>query len=187
MFIRSLMLQKQNATQPTTKPKSSNKTLEEKGIALLPIRFGSRVYFIRLAQKNPRKIQNIINNKHTSSAKTHKRPCLSNQATLFSIENLDMSKLSLFDEDGEALGVLVYVHFIGWIRRGDAEFVRLKVLKLQGVRAKGMGRILTLEVIEIMVCSISTNPSALKIKEEQEREGNFFLNVHLTNNVSGNR
>ncbi|CAI9300601.1 unnamed protein product [Lactuca saligna] len=92
---------------------------------------------------------------------------------------LKFSILVLFSVAGEALGVLVYAHFIGWIRRGDAEFVRLKVLKLQGVRAKGMGRILTLEVIEIMGCSISTNPSALKIKEEQESEGNFFLNIHI--------
>ena len=45
----------------------------------------------------------------------------------------------IFSIVGEALGVLVYVLFMGWIRRGDAEFVRLKVLKLHGVRAKGMG------------------------------------------------
>nr|KAJ0216772.1 hypothetical protein LSAT_V11C300145620 [Lactuca sativa] len=38
-------------------------------------------------------------------------------------------------------------------------------------------------VIEIMWCSISINPSALKIKEEQESEGNFFLNVNATNNA----
>ncbi|CAI9259321.1 unnamed protein product [Lactuca saligna] len=30
-----------------------------------------------------------------------------------------------------SFGVLIYVHFIGWIRRGDVDFMRLKVLKLQ--------------------------------------------------------
>lgn len=90
----------------------------------------------------------------------------------------------------------------------DAEFVRLKVLKLQGLELRewvcwrdtfpvlqrlvlhhclklksiplDVGRILTLEIIEIRGCSISANSSALKIKEEQESEGNFFLNVHAT-------
>ncbi|CAI9294764.1 unnamed protein product [Lactuca saligna] len=37
MYNQSLMLQKQKATQPTTKPKSSNETMEEKGFSLLHI------------------------------------------------------------------------------------------------------------------------------------------------------
>ncbi|KAM0027957.1 hypothetical protein Hdeb2414_s0019g00546331 [Helianthus debilis subsp. tardiflorus] len=36
----------------------------------------------------------------TPNGKPHKRPCLSDRATSFSIEHLDMSKLSLFDEEG---------------------------------------------------------------------------------------
>ncbi|KAI3679044.1 hypothetical protein L6452_38351 [Arctium lappa] len=40
------------------------------------------------------------NNTNTTSSKPHKRPCLSDRTTSFSFENLDMSKLSLFDDDG---------------------------------------------------------------------------------------
>ncbi|KAK1437230.1 hypothetical protein QVD17_03019 [Tagetes erecta] len=36
----------------------------------------------------------------TPSSKPHKRPCLPDRTTSFSIENLDMSKLSLFEDDG---------------------------------------------------------------------------------------
>ncbi|KAI3778775.1 hypothetical protein L2E82_08159 [Cichorium intybus] len=98
---------------------------------------------------------------------------------------------------------------------GDAEFGRLKILKLQGLELKEwvcwrdnfpclqrsvvhhclklksipleVGRILTLEVIEVRGCSMSAKASALKIKEEQESEGNSFLNVHATNDVFGTR
>ena len=37
MYNQSLMLRKQKATQPTTKPKSRNEAMEEKGLTLLPI------------------------------------------------------------------------------------------------------------------------------------------------------
>ena len=78
-----------------------------------------------------------------------------------------------------------------WVCWRDNFLVLQRVMVYHCLKLKSIpldvGRILTLEVIEIMGCSISTNPSALKIKEEQESEGNFFLNVHVTNNVSGNR
>ncbi|XP_023755922.1 putative late blight resistance protein homolog R1B-16 [Lactuca sativa] len=96
----------------------------------------------------------------------------------------------------------------------DAEFARLKILKLQGLELREwecskdnfpclqrlvvhhclklksipleVGRILTLELIEVQGCNVSANASALKIKEEQESEGNSFLSVHATKNVSRN-
>ncbi|MFS7960682.1 putative leucine-rich repeat domain superfamily, winged helix-like DNA-binding domain superfamily [Helianthus anomalus] len=45
-----------------------------------------------------------------------------------------------------------------------------------------LGKINTLEAIEVWWCRYSTQVSALKIQEEQESEGNFFLKVHATNN-----
>ncbi|KAI3805916.1 hypothetical protein L1987_21804 [Smallanthus sonchifolius] len=50
--------------------------------------------------KTLEKSDNTNSKNPTSSCKPHKRPCLSDRATSFSIENLDMSKLSLFDDDG---------------------------------------------------------------------------------------
>lgn len=89
---------------------------------------------------------------------------------------------------------------------GDAEFLKLKVLKLHDLdieqwvcsrdnfpRLKrlvvhrcsklnniphDLGKILTLEVIEVSGCSPSAHNSALEIQEEQEKEGNCFLKVH---------
>lgn len=89
---------------------------------------------------------------------------------------------------------------------GDAEFPRLKVLKLHDLDMRqwvssrdnfpklrrlvmhrclklesiplDLGRILTLEVIEVSGCSTSAHKSALEIKEEQKNEGNCFLKVH---------
>ncbi|KAK1416339.1 hypothetical protein QVD17_32128 [Tagetes erecta] len=89
---------------------------------------------------------------------------------------------------------------------GDAEFQRLKVLSLQDLDIRewisssdnfprlqrlvvhrclklnaipsDLGKILTLDVIEVSGCSISAHESALKIKKEQESDGNNFLKVH---------
>ncbi|KAL4577248.1 hypothetical protein LXL04_013353 [Taraxacum kok-saghyz] len=94
----------------------------------------------------------------------------------------------------------------------DTEFARLKILELHGLELRewvccrdnfpglqylllhhclklksiplDVGRILTLEVIEVRGCSMSTNLSAFKIKEEQESEGNYFLKVNTTTNRS---
>lgn len=49
--------------------------------------------------KTLEKPDNTSANNPTSCCKPHKRPCFSDRATSFSIENLDMSKLSLFDDD----------------------------------------------------------------------------------------
>ncbi|KAJ0765110.1 putative P-loop containing nucleoside triphosphate hydrolase, leucine-rich repeat domain superfamily [Helianthus annuus] len=89
---------------------------------------------------------------------------------------------------------------------GDAEFRRLKFLKLQDLDIRewvsssdnfprlqrlivhrclkldsipsDLGKILTLDVIEVGGCSSSAHESALKIHREQESVGNSFLKVH---------
>ncbi|KAJ0725255.1 putative P-loop containing nucleoside triphosphate hydrolase, leucine-rich repeat domain superfamily [Helianthus annuus] len=89
---------------------------------------------------------------------------------------------------------------------GDAEFRKLKVLKLHDLDIKqwvcfrdnfprlqrlvvhrclkldsiptALGKILTLEVIEVNGCSLSAYKSAVKIQKEQESEGDCFLKVH---------
>ncbi|KAJ0954489.1 putative leucine-rich repeat domain superfamily [Helianthus annuus] len=89
---------------------------------------------------------------------------------------------------------------------GDAEFRRLKFLKLQDLDIRewvsssdnfprlqrlivhrclkldsipsDLGKILTLDVIEVGGCSSSAHESALKIQREQESVGNSFLKVH---------
>ncbi|KAK1416340.1 hypothetical protein QVD17_32129 [Tagetes erecta] len=89
---------------------------------------------------------------------------------------------------------------------GDAEFRRLKVLSLQDLDIRewvsssdnfprlqrllvhrclkldgipsAIGKILTIDVIEVKGCSISAHESALKIQREQESDGNSFLKVH---------
>ncbi|KAJ0862339.1 putative P-loop containing nucleoside triphosphate hydrolase, leucine-rich repeat domain superfamily [Helianthus annuus] len=89
---------------------------------------------------------------------------------------------------------------------GDAEFLKLKVLKLHDLDIKqwvcfrdnfprlqrlvvhrclkldsvpaALGKILTLEVIEVNGCSLSAYRSAVEIQKEQESEGNSFLKVH---------
>ncbi|KAF5777534.1 putative P-loop containing nucleoside triphosphate hydrolase, leucine-rich repeat domain superfamily [Helianthus annuus] len=94
---------------------------------------------------------------------------------------------------------------------GDAEFQKLKVLKLQDLEIKqwvcsrgnfprlqrllihrclkldsvpmALGKIFTLEVIEVNGCSLSAYRSALNIHEEQESEGNSFLKVHGKENL----
>ncbi|KAL8224830.1 hypothetical protein R6Q57_017387 [Mikania cordata] len=53
----------------------------------------------------------------TTSRKPYKRPCLSDRATSFSIENLDMSKLSLFDDDGSRSSVKSKRERIHWMAR----------------------------------------------------------------------
>ncbi|KAI3734114.1 hypothetical protein L6452_13577 [Arctium lappa] len=88
----------------------------------------------------------------------------------------------------------------------DAKFQRLKILKLQGLDLRqwvcwrdnfpglqrlvvrhclklesipsDIGKILTLDVIEVRGCSRSARVSAQKIQKEQESEGNCFLKVH---------
>ncbi|KAJ0489050.1 putative P-loop containing nucleoside triphosphate hydrolase, leucine-rich repeat domain superfamily [Helianthus annuus] len=93
---------------------------------------------------------------------------------------------------------------------GDAEFRKLKVLKLHDLDIKqwvcsrdnfprlqrlvvhrcleldsiptSFGRIFTLEVIEVNGCSLSAYNSAVGIEKEQEREGNSFLKVHAKEN-----
>ncbi|KAI3734117.1 hypothetical protein L6452_13580 [Arctium lappa] len=104
--------------------------------------------------------------------------------------------------------------FIGekWETR-DAEFRRLKVLKLHDLDLRqwvcsrenfpglqrlvihhcsklngipsDVGKILTLDVIEVRGCSSSTWVSAQNIQKEQESEGNCFLKVQGNNNGSG--
>ncbi|KAL8218550.1 hypothetical protein R6Q57_021923 [Mikania cordata] len=92
----------------------------------------------------------------------------------------------------------------------DAEFKKLKILKLKGLNLKqwvcwkenfpglqrlmvrqclnldnipsDLGKIITLEVIEVQWCSNLAQVSALEIQKEHEREGNFFLKVHASNN-----
>ncbi|KAJ0538918.1 putative P-loop containing nucleoside triphosphate hydrolase, leucine-rich repeat domain superfamily [Helianthus annuus] len=89
---------------------------------------------------------------------------------------------------------------------GDAEFRRLKFLKLQDLDIRewvsssdnfprlqrlivhrclklnsipsDLGKIWTLDVIEVGGCSSSAHESALKIQKEQESDGNSFLKVH---------
>ncbi|KAJ0538920.1 putative P-loop containing nucleoside triphosphate hydrolase, leucine-rich repeat domain superfamily [Helianthus annuus] len=89
---------------------------------------------------------------------------------------------------------------------GDAEFRQLKILKLHNLGIRqwissrdnfprlqhlvvrrctklnciplGLGKILTLEVIEVSECSTSAYKSAKDIQNEQEGEGNCFLKVH---------
>ncbi|XP_076952703.1 putative late blight resistance protein homolog R1B-16 [Bidens hawaiensis] len=89
---------------------------------------------------------------------------------------------------------------------GDAEFQRLKFLKLQDLDIRewvcsndnfprlqrlvvhrclkldgipsALGKILTLDVIEVSGCSSSAHESAMKIQSEQEMDGNSFLKVH---------
>ncbi|KAI3816412.1 hypothetical protein L1987_16107 [Smallanthus sonchifolius] len=88
---------------------------------------------------------------------------------------------------------------------GDAEFRQLKVLKLHDLDIKqwvclrdnfprlqrvvvqrclkldcipaALGKIFTLEVIEVNGCSLSSYTSAVEIQKEQESEGNNFLKV----------
>ncbi|KAD2393445.1 hypothetical protein E3N88_40422 [Mikania micrantha] len=88
----------------------------------------------------------------------------------------------------------------------DAEFRKLKVLKLHDLDIKqwicsrdnfprlqrlvvqrclkldivpmALGKILTLEVIEVNGCCSSVYRSAVEIQKDQESEGNFFLKVH---------
>ncbi|KAL8238231.1 hypothetical protein R6Q59_019312 [Mikania micrantha] len=90
---------------------------------------------------------------------------------------------------------------------GDAEFGQLKVLKLQNLGIRqwissrdnfprlqhlvvhdclklnciplGLGKILTLEMIELSGCSTSACKSARDIQIEQEGEGNYCLKVHV--------
>ncbi|MFS8021900.1 putative P-loop containing nucleoside triphosphate hydrolase, leucine-rich repeat domain superfamily [Helianthus anomalus] len=90
---------------------------------------------------------------------------------------------------------------------GDAEFRRLKVLKLHDLDMKmwvcsrdnfprlqrlavhrclklvsvptALGKIYTLEVIEVNGCSLSVSRSAVEIQKKQESEGNYFLKVHI--------
>ncbi|XP_071738331.1 uncharacterized protein [Rutidosis leptorrhynchoides] len=50
--------------------------------------------------KTLEKTENTNNQNQSSSSKPQKRRCLTDRATSFSIETLDMSKLSLFDDDG---------------------------------------------------------------------------------------
>ncbi|KAJ0725250.1 putative P-loop containing nucleoside triphosphate hydrolase, leucine-rich repeat domain superfamily [Helianthus annuus] len=89
---------------------------------------------------------------------------------------------------------------------GDAEFRKLKVLKLQDLDIKQwvcsrynfprlqrlmvyrclkldsvpptLGKIFTLEMIEVNGCSLSAYRSAMNIQEEQESLGNSFLKIH---------
>ncbi|KAJ0677998.1 putative leucine-rich repeat domain superfamily [Helianthus annuus] len=93
----------------------------------------------------------------------------------------------------------------------DAEFRQLKVLKLHDLDIKqwvcsrdnfprlqrlvvhrclkfesvpiDIGRIFTLEVIEVNGCSLSAYRSAVEIQKEQETEGNCFLKVHGKGNL----
>ncbi|CAH1447511.1 unnamed protein product [Lactuca virosa] len=67
--------------------------------------------------KTLEKSDNINNSNPTSSAKPHKRPCLSDRATSFAIENLDMSKLSLFDDDGSRSSVKSKRERIHWMAK----------------------------------------------------------------------
>ncbi|KAD2804417.1 hypothetical protein R6Q59_030096 [Mikania micrantha] len=92
----------------------------------------------------------------------------------------------------------------------DAEFKQLKILKLKGLNLKqwvcwkenfpglqrlvvhqclkldsipsDLAKIATLEVIEVQWCSNLAQVSTLEIQKEHEREGNFFLKVHASNN-----
>ncbi|KAM0001435.1 putative leucine-rich repeat domain superfamily [Helianthus debilis subsp. tardiflorus] len=94
---------------------------------------------------------------------------------------------------------------------GDAEFRQLKVLKLHDLDIKqwacsrdnfprlqrlvvhrcvklesiptDLGRIFTLEVIEVNGCSLSAYTSAVEIQKEQESEGDSFLKVHGKENL----
>ncbi|KAI3516831.1 hypothetical protein L1887_15905 [Cichorium endivia] len=93
----------------------------------------------------------------------------------------------------------------------DSAFRRLKVLKLHDLDLKqwvsssdnfprlqclvvhcclnlesipsGLGMILTLDSIQVSGCSSSAQSSALDIQKEQEMEGNYFLKVHVSNNL----
>ncbi|KAI3734109.1 hypothetical protein L6452_13572 [Arctium lappa] len=56
-------------------------------------------------------------------------------------------------------------------------------LKLEGIPSD-VGKILTLDVIEVRGCSRSAQVSAQEIQEEQKREGNDLLKVHTSNNYS---
>nr|XP_043609801.1 putative late blight resistance protein homolog R1B-16 [Erigeron canadensis] len=110
------------------------------------------------------------------------------------LPNLEILKLKLHACAGEM-----------W-ETDDAEFPRLKVLKMHYLDIKywvssrdnfprlqrlvvhrcsklksiplDLGRILTLEVIEVRGCRTSAHNSAIEIQKEQENEGNFFLKVH---------
>ncbi|KAI3516830.1 hypothetical protein L1887_15904 [Cichorium endivia] len=93
----------------------------------------------------------------------------------------------------------------------NSEFRRLKVLKLHDLDLKqwlsssdnfprlqclvvhrclnlesipsGLGMILTLDTVQVSGCSSSAQSSALDIQKEQEMEGNYFLKVHVSNNL----
>ncbi|KAI3516669.1 hypothetical protein L1887_15605 [Cichorium endivia] len=97
-----------------------------------------------------------------------------------------------------------------WETSDDTVFQKLKVLKLHDLDLRqwvcsnvnfprlqhlvvhqclnlesipsGLGKILTLDLIEVRGCSSSTQSSALEIQKEQESEGNRFLKVHINNN-----
>ncbi|KAL8224284.1 hypothetical protein R6Q57_019759 [Mikania cordata] len=72
---------------------------------------------------------------------------------------------------------------------GDAEFRKLKTttsgcstLSELDIVPMALGKILTLEVIELNECSHSAYRSALQIQQEQENEGSPFLKVHRKGN-----
>lgn len=73
-----------------------------------------------------------------------------------------------------------------WVCSSD-NFPRLQhlvvhqCLNLESIPS-GLGKILTLDLIEVRGCSSSTQSSALEIQKEQESEGNCFLKVHVNNN-----
>ncbi|XP_076911054.1 putative late blight resistance protein homolog R1B-16 [Bidens hawaiensis] len=69
-----------------------------------------------------------------------------------------------------------------WISSSD-NFPRLqrlvvhRCLKLDGIPSV-LGKILTLDVIEVSGCSSSAHESAMRIQKQQEMDGNNFLKVH---------
>ncbi|KAI3779076.1 hypothetical protein L2E82_08546 [Cichorium intybus] len=73
-----------------------------------------------------------------------------------------------------------------WVCSSD-NFPRLQhlvvhqCLNLESIPS-GLGKILTLDLIEVRGCSSSTQSSAFEIQKEQESEGNCFLKVHVNNN-----
>ncbi|XP_076890092.1 putative late blight resistance protein homolog R1A-10 [Bidens hawaiensis] len=113
--------------------------------------------------------------------------------TFARLPNLEVLKLKLHACAGER-----------W-ETGDAEFRKLKVLKLHDLDIKqwvcssdnfprlqrlvvhgcleldsipkALGKVSTLEVIEVKGCSLYAQRSAVEIQEEQQSEGNYFLKV----------
>ncbi|KAI3696143.1 hypothetical protein L1987_79152 [Smallanthus sonchifolius] len=118
-------------------------------------------------------------------------------------KNLKKLTLSNTGMDWEEMWTLIW-------QMEDSEFLKLKVLKLHDVDIKqwvcsrnnfprlqrlvvqhclklgciptALGKIFTLEVIEVNGCNLSTYTSAMEIQKEQESEGNNFLKVNAKQN-----